>query len=108
MSNYTSPFTIVHLPDWNSVVRLAELLGVRVDNFDAPFKLFGGDEGKFCVKVAGRSVFENHEYSFCTWGREEDYEYVRNHVTIDEFAAMCGEVPEEFCSDDFMEVLLNG
>ena len=102
-------FVVVHLPTWEDVERLAELLGQSsAKHYIGPFYRLGGEEGKFCVKVCEHSSLG--EYCFATWGDENAYlnNRYRTHVTIDQFAIMCGEKPEKFQNDNLMEVLLNG
>lgn len=95
-------YVIVHLPTWGDVERLVELIGRRdSEYFKAPFHRYE----EFCVKVREKVP---GKYSFLTWGAKEHYSNYSVHVTIDDFAVMCGEEPEEFFNNDFMEVLLNG
>lgn len=100
-------FVIVHLPTWEDVERLSEPLGdPNADYYINPFYRFRGEEGKFCVKVCEEGLLG--KYCFATWGTENNYLDYHTHVTIDEFAAMCGEKPESFQNNNLMEVLLNG
>ena len=100
-------FIIVHLPTWEDVEHLAELLGKpSAEYYVNPFFRFFGEEGRFCVKVYEREP--PGKYCFATWGDENAYRNYPTHVTIDRFAAMCGEKPEKFQNNNLMEVLLNG
>lgn len=95
-------FVVVHLPTWEDVERFTELLGRRKPEvFAEAFHRYK----EFCVRV--REIAPE-KYSFLTWGTKKNYSNYPTHVTIDQFAEMCGEKPEKFHNNNLMEVLLNG